>query len=149
MFLRDARVSLDNNASERVLRGPVIARHTCFGSGGPDGARVAGLMFGVFATLRLAGLIPYTWVLEHLGACADNRGRPPRFPGSRLGVSARHPQNRGRRDWLGKARDAEHGIGFNRKIFTVATECVASSENELAVAGQRKRGSGNVAGLHE
>ena len=46
VFLRDARVSLDNNASERVLRGPVIARHTCFGSGGPDGARVAGLMFG-------------------------------------------------------------------------------------------------------
>ena len=77
VFLRDPRVPLDNNASERVLRGPVIARHTCFGSGGPDGARVAGLMFGVFATLRLAGLNPYTRALDYLDACADNRGRPP------------------------------------------------------------------------
>ena len=77
VFLRDPRVPLDNNASERVLRGPVIARYTCFGSGGPDGARVAGLMFGVFATLRLAGLNPYTWVLDYLDACAVNRGRPP------------------------------------------------------------------------
>ena len=77
VFLHDPRVPLDNNASERVLRGPVIARHTCFGAGGPDGARVAGLMFDVFATLRLAGLNPYTWALDYLGACADNRGRPP------------------------------------------------------------------------
>ena len=60
-----------------MLRGPVIARHTCFGLGGPDGARVAGLTFGVFATLRLAGLNPYTWALDYLDACADNRGRPP------------------------------------------------------------------------
>ncbi|MDE0627412.1 MAG: hypothetical protein OXH99_13505 [Bryobacterales bacterium] len=59
-----------------MLRGPVNRRHTCFGSCGPDGARVAGLMFDVFATLRLAGLNPYTWVLDYLGACADNRGRP-------------------------------------------------------------------------
>ena len=77
VFLRDPRVPLDNNASERVLRGPVIARHTCFGSGGPDGARVAGLMFDVFATLRLAGLNPYTWVLDYLDACADNCRRSP------------------------------------------------------------------------
>ena len=64
MFLRDPRVPLDNSTSERVLLGPVIARYTCFRSGGPDGARVAGLK-------------TYTWVLDYLGACADNRGRPP------------------------------------------------------------------------
>ena len=42
VILSDPRVSLDNNASERILRGPVIARHTSFGSGGPDGARGGG-----------------------------------------------------------------------------------------------------------
>ena len=77
VFLRDPRVPLDNNASERILRGPVIARLTSFGSGGPDGARVAGLLFGLFATVRLAGLNPYTWVLDYLDACARRGGQPP------------------------------------------------------------------------
>ena len=61
VFLRDPRILLENNASERVLRSPVIARHTCFGL---DGARLIGLMLGVFATVRLAGLNPYTWILD-------------------------------------------------------------------------------------
>ena len=33
-FVADPRIPLDNNLSERVLRGPVIARYTSFGSGG-------------------------------------------------------------------------------------------------------------------
>ena len=77
VFLRDARVPLDNNACERVLRGPVIARYTSFGSGGPQGASMTGLLFGVFATVRLNGLNPYSWVLDYLAACARNRGEPP------------------------------------------------------------------------
>ena len=77
VFLRDPRVPLDNNACERVLRGPVIARYTSFGSGGPQGASMTGLLFGVLATVRLNGLNPYTWVLDYLGACARNRGEPP------------------------------------------------------------------------
>jgi hypothetical protein len=68
---------MENNACERVLRGPVIARRTSFGSGGPDGARAAGLLFGVFETLRRAGLNPYTVLLDWLGACARHGGRAP------------------------------------------------------------------------
>ena len=78
VFLRDPRAPLDNNACERVLRGPVIARYTSFGSGGPHAASMTGLLFGVFATVRLNGLNPYTWVLDYLGACARNRGEPPK-----------------------------------------------------------------------
>ena len=59
------------------------------------------------------------------------------------------PQNRDRGDRLGKARDAEQGARFHRQILTVVTECVASSENQFAVACQREGSSGNVAGLHE
>ena len=76
-FLDDPRIPLDNNLSERVLRGPVIARYTSFGSGGPDGARAAGLLFGVLATVRLAGLNPYTWMLDWLAACARHGGQAP------------------------------------------------------------------------
>jgi len=76
-FLDDPRIPPDNNASERVLRRPVISRHTSFGSGGPDGARVVGIMFGVFATVRLAGLNLYAWVNDYLEACARGGGTPP------------------------------------------------------------------------
>ena len=77
VFLRNPRVPLDNNACERIVRGPVIARCTSFGSGGPQAARSTGLLFGVLATVRLNGLNPYTWVLDYLAACARNRGEPP------------------------------------------------------------------------
>ena len=78
VFLSDPRVPMDNNACERVLRGPVIARYSSFGSGGPHGAHMTGVLFGVLATVRLNGLNPYTWVLDYLAACARNRGAPPR-----------------------------------------------------------------------
>ena len=76
-FVGDPRIPLDNNLSERVLRGPVIARYTSFGSGGPDGARAAGLLFGVLATVRLAGLNPYAWMLDWLAACARQGNQAP------------------------------------------------------------------------
>ena len=66
-----------HNAAERTLRGPVIASPTSFGSGGPDGARAAGLLFGVLATMRLAGVNLYAFVLDWLGACARNGGQAP------------------------------------------------------------------------
>ena len=73
-FVRDPRIPMENNACERVLRGPVIARRTSFGSGGPRGA--GGGAGGVFETLRRAGH-PYTVLLDWLGACARH-GRAPR-----------------------------------------------------------------------
>ena len=76
-FVSDPRIPLENNAAERALRGPVIARYTSFGAGGPDGARAAGLRFGVFETLRMAGLNPYTVMLDWLAACARRGGQAP------------------------------------------------------------------------
>ena len=57
--------------------------HICLGSGSPDGARVAGSMFGVSPTLRLDGLNPRIWMPDCLGACADDRGRPTEWLDSR------------------------------------------------------------------
>ena len=76
-FLDDPRVPMDNNLPERTLRGPVISRYLSFGSGGPQGAKTAGLLLGVLETVRLAGLNAYTWVHDWLEACARNRGQPP------------------------------------------------------------------------
>ena len=77
VFATDPRVPPDNNAAERALRGPVIGRLTSFGSGSDEGAALAAALFSVFGTLCLAGLHPYAWMLDYLGACARNGGRAP------------------------------------------------------------------------
>ena len=65
MFLRDPRVPPHTNASERILRGAVIARPFCLGPASRDGARMAGLLFSVLATVRLAERIstPRCWTV--------------------------------------------------------------------------------------
>ena len=108
-FVADPRIPLDNNLSERVLRGPVIARGTSFGSGGPDGARAAGLLFGVLATIRLAGLNPYAWMLDWLAACARHGGQaPPQLDPWlpwRMSESRREPLRQAPAEWVGSVAD--------------------------------------------
>ena len=100
----DPRIPLDNNLSERVLRGPVIARYTSFGSGGPDGARAAGLLFGVLTTVRLAGLNPYTWMLDWLAACARHGNKAPQqldpWLPWRLSEQRREQLSKAPADWI-------------------------------------------------
>ncbi|MDE0102322.1 MAG: transposase [Bryobacterales bacterium] len=75
-FVDDPSVPMDNNASERAVRGPVIARKLSFWSGGPTGAETAASLFSVLETVRMNGLNPYTWMQDYLGACARGRGDP-------------------------------------------------------------------------
>ena len=49
-------VSLDNNAAERQIRGPVVTRKNACGSRNGDTARNAAVIWTVTATARMAGL---------------------------------------------------------------------------------------------
>ncbi len=104
-FVGDPRIPRDSNLSERVLRGPVIARYTSFGSGGPDGARAAGLLFGVLATVRLAGLNPYAWMLDWLAACARQGNQAPQqldpWLPWRMSEPRREQLRKAPADWIG------------------------------------------------
>ena len=51
---------MENNLSERTLRGPVISRYLKFSSGGPNGTKTTVLLLGVLETGRLAGLNAFT-----------------------------------------------------------------------------------------
>ena len=68
---------MDNNASERILRGPANSRKVSFGSHSATGARLSAVLFSLFATLALAGINPHHWLLDYLNACAENAGRAP------------------------------------------------------------------------
>ena len=71
-FLEDARVPLDNNATERGIRGPVVGRRNHFGSKSKRGTEVAATFYTLLETAKLCGVHPARYLRE--AALADARG---------------------------------------------------------------------------
>jgi transposase len=76
-FLDDRRIPLDNNASERRIRGPALGRKNYYGSGALWSGRLAATLFSLFATLTMAEINVRTWLRWYLESCAENGGRAP------------------------------------------------------------------------
>ena len=102
-FLDDPRIPMDNNASERSVRGPAIGRNNYYGSGAEWSGRLAAMLFSIFATLLHWKINERAWLTWYLKACATaavraepRHGRfpvqhaPSRDPGPR----GRHPRGR-------------------------------------------------------
>ena len=77
-FVDDRRVPLDNNASERQIRGPALGRKNYYGSGSLWSGRLAASLFSLFATLQKWELNPRAWLAGYLQACAENGGKAPK-----------------------------------------------------------------------
>jgi transposase len=73
-------ISLDNNAAERMIRGPVVTRKNAGGSRNEDSARLAATIWTVTATAQMAGLNVLTWLTAYLDECGRHRGKPPTGP---------------------------------------------------------------------
>lgn len=58
VFLKNSRVPLDNNAAERVLRGPVLGRKNFYGNRSRRGAKVAAILYSLIETAKLNGTNP-------------------------------------------------------------------------------------------
>jgi transposase len=71
-FLGDARIPLDNNATERGIRGPVVGRKNHYGSKSRRGTEVAAPFYTLLEAAKLAGVDPARYLRE--AACADARG---------------------------------------------------------------------------
>jgi len=76
-FLDDPRIPLDNNASERRVRGPALGRKNYYGSGALWSGRLAVMLFSLLATLTRARDNVRTWLTWFLNCCAENGGRVP------------------------------------------------------------------------
>ena len=76
-FVDDARIPMDNNASERKLRGPAVGHKNYYGSFAEWSGSLATMLFSIFATLKMAKINPKTWLRLYLDACAVNGGKPP------------------------------------------------------------------------
>lgn len=70
VFLDHPEVPLDNNASERGLRGPVVGRKNFWGFGKKWSAELSVFLYTLFATWSLSGLNLRTVLSDYLSVCA-------------------------------------------------------------------------------
>jgi transposase len=64
LFIDDAEIWLDNNRTERGLRGPVIGRRNHFGSKSARGTVVAATMYSLVESAKAAGVDPIAYLVE-------------------------------------------------------------------------------------
>jgi transposase len=76
-FVDDPRIPMDNNGSERRLRGPALGRKNYYGSSAVWSGKLAMMLFSVFATLSKWNINPRHWLRWYLDACALAGGQAP------------------------------------------------------------------------
>ncbi len=76
-FVADPRIPMDNNLSERRLRGPALGRKNYYGSGALWSGRLAAMLFSILATLKLWQINPRLWLNWYLQSCAEAGGQVP------------------------------------------------------------------------
>ena len=77
LFVDHPEVPMDNNASERCHRGPVVGRKNFYGSGAIWSGRLASMLFSLLQTLALWAVCPRRWLTAYLTACAEAGGQVP------------------------------------------------------------------------
>jgi transposase len=78
VFLSDPDVPLDNNRTERALRGVVLGRKNHFGSRSERGTKVAAMMYSLVETAKINGVDPELYL--KLAALEAIGGRPIPLP---------------------------------------------------------------------
>jgi len=71
-FVEDARIPLDNNATERAIRGPVVGRKNHYGSKSRRGTEVASRLYTILETCKLHDVDPAAYL--HAAVIAADRG---------------------------------------------------------------------------
>lgn len=81
VFLEHPGVPVDNNATERALRGVVLGRKNHYGSRSQRGTEVAALFYSIIETCKLTGANPYDYLLDATHAAL--KAEPIPLPGDR------------------------------------------------------------------
>jgi transposase len=73
-FLEDPQIPLDNNATERGLRGMVVGRKNHYGSRSKRGTEVAALFYSLIESAKLCGVEPKAYLLCATQAALETPG---------------------------------------------------------------------------
>lgn len=76
VFLDDPSVELDNNRSERALRGVVVGRKNHYGSRSKRGTEVAALLYSLIESAKLADIEPRAYLQAAISAALDGDAIP-------------------------------------------------------------------------
>lgn len=79
-FVTDPFVPLDNNQSERALRGVVLGRNNHLGSRSPRGAHVTAMMYSLLGTALLNGIDPHRYLVNAVEQAITTPRAPPLLP---------------------------------------------------------------------
>jgi transposase len=77
VFVDEARVPMDNNRAERLLRGPVVGRKNYLSSGNEWSGHLAAKMFSLMQTWLMNDLDPCALLLDYFDECSKTPGKPP------------------------------------------------------------------------
>lgn len=76
-FVDDARIPLDNNATERAIRGPVVGRKNHYGSKSRRGTEVAARLYSILETAKLHDIDPAAYLLAAVSAAERSEALLP------------------------------------------------------------------------
>jgi transposase len=76
-FVGDPRIPMDNNISERRMRGPALGRKNYYGSGALWSGRLTAALFSLLATLQHWQINPRLWLAWYLQSSAAAAGQAP------------------------------------------------------------------------
>jgi hypothetical protein len=69
-FLEDGRLPLDNNASERAVRGVAVGRKNWLFAGGEEGGHRAAALYSIVESCKSAGVEPIAYLRDVLARVA-------------------------------------------------------------------------------
>ena len=72
LFVDNARIPLDNNATERAIRGPVVGRKNHYGSKSRSGTEVASTLYTILETCKLNAIDPAAYLAAAIIAADRN-----------------------------------------------------------------------------
>jgi transposase len=76
VFLENPNVDLDNNRTERALRGVVLGRKNHYGSKSRRGTEVSALLYSLIESAKLAGAGPHTYLMTAVNAALRGQRIP-------------------------------------------------------------------------
>ena len=68
IFIEDPRIWIDNNPTERGLRGPVVGRRNHFGSKSRRGTLVASVLYSLIESAKVCGVDPAKYIAAAVAA---------------------------------------------------------------------------------
>jgi len=76
LFLTDPDIPLDNNSAERLFRPVANFRKSCFGVHSVKFGHITAMMLSIFATLKLNGIVPRSFLYEYFATVAKSNSGP-------------------------------------------------------------------------